>query len=315
MTCSVSNILHRVSLPWIASPPETGHLRYMKRRLFRRSQQISAICGVLLFLGAQRLVRGEPTPAAISTFNSYGTKVELRLAQQHRSANAFLAPSASDPKSAETRLRQGELIIERLTPSTGADFSGALPHHWRGTAFAPGAKAADFERLMRDFNSYPRHFSPQVLQAKVLRQEEDGAQVWMRVRQRHVMTVVMDTTYDITFGQLDAQHRFSISKSTRIAEIDSAGTSRERTLGANEEHGFLWRLNTYWSYEERSGGLYLQIEAVSLTRSIPRGLGWAIRPYVESIPRESLEFTLRSACSALRNLSQRASGNLERTQG
>ena len=315
MTCAVRNILHRVSLPRIASPPETGHLRYVKRRLFRHSQQISAICGVLLFLGAPRFLIGEPTPAAVSAFNSYNAAMECRLARQHRSANAFLAPAASDPKSAETRLRQGELIIERLTPSTGADFSGALLHHWRGTAFAPGAKAADFERLMRDFDSYPRHFSPQVLQAKVLRQEGDGAQVWMRVRQRHVITVVMDTTYDIAFGQLDAQHGFSISKSTRIAEIDSAGTSRERTLGANEEHGFLWRLNTYWNYEARSGGLYLQIEVVSLTRSIPRGLGWAIRPYLESIPRESLEFTLRSECSALWDSSRRASGHLERTQG
>jgi len=44
----------------------------------------------------------------------------------------------------------------------------------------------------------------------------------------------------------------------------------------------------------------MQIETVSLTRSIPAGLGWAIGPFVESVPRESLEFTLRSACNALR---------------
>ena len=287
----------------------------MKRRLFGDSRQIAAICGVLLFLGAPRLARGEPTPAAVSSFNSYSKAVESRLAQQHRSLNAFLAPAASDPPSAETRLCRGELIIERLTPSTGADFSGALLHHWRGTAFAPGAKAADLERLMRDFDSYSQHFSPQVLQARVFTQDGNRVQAWMRVRQRHVITVVMDTSYDITFGELDAQHGFSISKSTGIAEIDSAGTSRERALSANEEHGFLWRLNTWWSYEERDGGLYLQLESVSLTRSIPRGLGWAIRPYVESIPRESLEFTLRSECSALRNSSRRASRQLERTQG
>jgi hypothetical protein len=197
-------------------------------------------------------------------------------------------------------LREGEFIIEKLTPSAGANFSGALLHHWRGTAFAPGAKAADFERLMRDFSSYPQHFFPQVLQAKVLTQGPDRMQAWMRVRQKHVITVVMDTTYDITFGQLDVQLGYSISESTRIAEIEAAGTGSERTLSANEDHGFLWRLNTYWSYAERDGGLYLQIEAISLTRSIPRGVGWAVQPYVESIPRESLEFTLRSACNALR---------------
>jgi hypothetical protein len=279
---------------------ETEQDAVMKKCLSAHSRKISMICGLLLFLDAPRLLMGELTPVAVSAFNSYSKAVESRLAQQHRSPNVFLVLVASDPKSAETRLRQGQLIIEQLTPSTGTDFSGAMLHHWRGTAFAPGAKAADFERLMRDFNSYPQHFSPQVIQAKVFTQGGDRMQAWMRVRQRHVITVVMDTTYDITFGQLDVQHGYSISQSTRIAEINSPGTSAECTLNANEEHGFLWRLNTYWSYEERDGGLYLQIEAVSLTRSIPSGLGWAIRPYVESIPRESLEFTLRSACNALR---------------
>ena len=50
----------------------------------------------------------------------------------------------------------------------------------------------------------------------------------------------------------------------------------------------------------RDGGLYMQIESISLTRSIPNGFGWVIKPFVESVPRESLEFTLRSTTDALR---------------
>jgi hypothetical protein len=293
--CTVRNNLSRVRFLALLPRLETEQDAVMKNCLSGHSRKISMVCGLLLFVDAPRLLMGEPTPAAVL---AYSKAVESRLAQQHRSPNPVRA--ASDPEGAETRMRQEELILEKLTPSTGANFSGALLHHCHGTAFAPGAKVTDFERLMRDFNSYPQHFSPQVLQAKVFMQGGDRMQAWMRVRQRHVITVVMDTTYDITFGQLDVQHGYSISQSTRIAEINSPDTGAERTLNANEEHGFLWRLNTYWSYEERDGGLYLQIEAVSLTRSIPRGLGWAIRPYVESIPRESLEFTLRSACNALR---------------
>jgi hypothetical protein len=199
----------------------------------------------------------------------------------------------------EQRVRREEPIIEQLTPPTGADLSGALLHHWRGTTFVPGAKAADFEQLLRDFNAYPQYFSPQVLQSRVLTRQDDHLQALMRVRQKHVITVVMDTTYDVTFGRLDAQHAYSTSRSTRTSEIDSPGTDRERALNSSEEHGFLWRLNTYWSYEERDGGLYIQIESISLSRSIPLGLGWALRPYVESVPRESLEFTLRSARNAI----------------
>jgi hypothetical protein len=137
------------------------------------------------------------------------------------------------------------------------------------------------------------------MQARVLAQQNDRLQASMRVRQHHVITVVMDTTYDITFARLDAQHGYSISRSTRISEIGSPGTGQEHVLDSGHEHGFLWRLNTYWSYEERNGGLYMQIESVSLTRSIPLGLGWAVGPFVESVPRESLEFTLSSTRRAL----------------
>jgi hypothetical protein len=172
-------------------------------------------------------------------------------------------------------------------------------HHWRGTAFVAGGKAADFERLLRDFDTYPQRFAPEVVRARVLARGDDDLQVEMRVRQKHVITVVMDTAYDVRFGRLDARHGFSISRSMRISEIEAAGTGEERVLGSSEEHGFLWRLNTYWSYEERDGGLYVQIETVSLSRAIPAGLGWVLRPYVESVPRESMEFTLRRAREAM----------------
>ena len=275
----------------------------MKRHEFSNSRTFSFIGELLLFLAlvlaAAPHAVGEPAPMAISAFKSYTSAVELRLAQQHRSQNAFLAPVATGPQS-EIRLRRGELIVERVPPPTRAELSGALLHHWRGTAFAAGAKAVDFERLMKDFNAYPQHFYPQVLQARVLEQHDDRLQATMRVRQRHIITVVMDTTYDITYGRLDAQHGYSISRSTRISEIDLPGTGTERALASSEEHGFLWRLNTYWSYEERDDGLYMQVESISLTRSIPSGLGWAVGPFVESVPRESLDFTLRSTCNALR---------------
>ncbi len=280
----------------------------MKRWFLAPAPRVFLFQSLLLCLDPPISLTGaQPTAQAVSGFYSYNSSVELRLERQHRSPDGFLAPA--DPASGDTgvRLRHGELIIERLTPSPGPHLSGALLHHWRGTAFVPGAGVGEFEGLLRDFDSYPRYFSPEVLKAGILpggAAEKDGnggnhMQVTMRVRQKHVITVVLDTAYDVTFGRLDARHGYSISRSTRISEIESPGTKTERTLSAREEHGFLWRMNTFWSYEERDGGLYLQIETISLTRSIPRGLGWAIRPWVESIPRESLEFTLRAARQAL----------------
>jgi hypothetical protein len=266
----------------------------MKRRAISNRRTLSMLCELFLLAGASRGIAAEPPAAAAAAFNAYVGGVETRLVQEHRSAGEFLVPVDA------ARLRRGELIVERVTADGGEGLPGAMLHDWRGTAFVPGARATDFERLMKNFDAYPQRFAPQVMQAKVVAQQGDHVQAVMRVRQKHGITVVMDTAYDVRFARLDAQHGYSISRSTRITEVDAAGTAKERALNASEEHGFLWRLNTYWSYEERDGGLYMQVESVSLTRAIPAGLGWLIGPFVESVPRDSLEFTLRATCDALR---------------
>lgn len=199
------------------------------------------------------------------------------------------------------RVRRGESVVEQLPAGATA---GAMLHHWRGTTFVPGATAEDFERLMRNFTAYPLHYRPQVVGARVLTHSGDHYDAVLRVRQHHVLTVVMDTTYAIDFTRRDASYGYSASRSTHIAEIEAAGTAHERTLSADEEHGYLWRLNSYWSYAEADGGLYMQIESVSLTRGIPRGLGWIVGPFVQSIPRESLEFTLGATRDALHEAAQ-----------
>ncbi len=254
----------------------------------------------LLLAAAPCSLLAQPAAAAIAAFQAYATTTDARIARQHLSRNTFLVFAADEPAAEMARLRHGEVIIEQLTPHSGAEAAGSLLHHWRGTAFVPGAKAADFVQLMQDYTNYPRYFAPQVVRAKLISRSGDRLQASMRLRQHHGITVVMDTDYDIDYEKLDAQHGYSNSRSTRIAEIASPGSPAEHALSPGAAHGFLWQLNTYWSYEEKDGGVYLQIETISLTRDIPAGLKWVIGPYVESIPRDSMEFTLRAACNALR---------------
>jgi len=265
----------------------------MKRRINSGFGFLVTAVAALVVLNAPLRVTAEATVAVMAAYDSYAGEVEARLAQEHRSPGTFLVTADLE------RVRRGELIVDELTAQGGQDVGGALLHDWRGTAFVAGAKVADFDRIMRNYQAYPQIYAPQVVSAHVTIQAGDHYQVEMRVRQQHVLTVVMDTAYDVKFGKLDGKHGYSVSRSTGIEEIDQPDTKHERALGPGEEHGFLWRLNTYWSYEERDGGLYLQIESISLSRSIPTGLGWAIGPFIESVPRESLEFTLRSTCQAL----------------
>lgn len=258
------------------------------------------ILATFLLIAPQRAA-ADPSAAAVTGFNTYIAQLESRLTRQHASADGFLAPFDA------ARVHGGEVVIEQITPASGASFPGAMLHHWRGTAFVPGARAADLERLLRDYSRYPQVYAPQVVTARALAQDGNHFQTMLRVSQKHVITVVLDTTYDVQFFPAAAEHDAStgahghnISHSTRITEIADPGTATEHALDSKQEHGFMWRLNTYWSWEERDGGLYMQIETVSLTRSVPIGLGWAIGPFINSIPRASIEFTLRSTANALR---------------
>lgn len=263
------------------------------------------LCLAFLLITAPPVAIADPSPAAVAGFDSYIVQLEARLAQQHSSALTFLAPADT------ARLRTGEVVVEQLTPKPGPVLPGAMLHHWRGTAFVPGATANDLERLLRDYSRYPQVYAPQVLSAKVLAHDGNHYETALRLSQKHVITVVLDTAYDIRFFPIAADadaktgaYGYDISHSTRINEIASPGTKDEHALDADHEHGLLWRLNTYWSWQEGDGGLYMQFETVSLTRAVPPGLGWAVGPFIESIPRESLEFTLRSTASALRRPEQ-----------
>ena len=270
----------------------------MTRRICTSFPQIILGFGLLVLLEAPGALLGEPpSTAAIDAFETYTHELESRLGRQHTRAAEFLAALPTHEDGAALR---GRPVLERLSPPAATMPAGALLHHWRATAFVPGARAAEFDQLLRHLDGYTQVFAPQVLAARTLSGQGDNLQAALRVRQRHGVTVVLDSTYDVTFGKLDAQHGYSLSRSLRIAEVASPGTAAERSLNPAEDHGFLWRQNTYWSWAERDGGLYLQVESVSLTRAIPAGLGWAVRPYVESIPRESLEFTLRAAADALK---------------
>ncbi len=253
-------------------------------------------CGLVVGSGLVERAAAEAPSQAVVGFDRYAGTVGARLAQGRLPGAELLLGEAGTPEG-QARLRRGEVVIEEVP---APEVAGAMLHDWRGSAFAPGAKAADFEKRLRDFDGYARVFAPQVVKARTLAADGDHVEGMMRVRQQHVITVALDTTYDVRFGRLDATDGWSASRSTRVEEIEGAGTSHERALGPGEEHGFLWRINTYWSWEERDGGLYMQVESVSLTRGIPVGLGWAVRPFVESVPRESLAFTLAAAARALR---------------
>ena len=218
----------------------------------------------------------QPKPQTVAAFDQYVAAAETRIRAEQGSREPCVRAASAD---AQRRLRNGEVLIDKVG-KTPQEVPGGLVHDWVGTAFVPGVTVAQVLALVQDYDHLTPHYQPEVQASRLISRAGDDFHVFMRLRKHKVVTVVVDTEYDVHYGHLDAEHWFSTSRSTRI---DEAGGG---------DHGFLWRLYTYWRFVDVGDGVIVQCEAISLTRDIPSGLGWMIRPFVTNIPRESLEFTM-----------------------
>src|SRR5262249_39809425 len=184
---------------------------------------------------------------------------------------------------------------------------GCLVHHWVAVIFIPGARVDDVLNVLEDYDRHATYFAPDVERSKTLSREGDDFRVFLRFRRHKVITVVLNTEHDVHYFRDASNRAHSRSSATRIAEVASAGKPDEKEKTPGDDGGFLWGMETWWRMEERDGGVYVQSEVASLTRDIPTGLGWLIGPFVTTIPRESLTFTLeatRKAVQARANKSQ-----------
>lgn len=246
------------------------------------------------------------SPAAERTFDNYIANVEARLSQQHAKLETHLAsfpPDAGRRNAWERQLMSGDVHLEAVNGGN-RPLDRALLHHWRGAAFVPNCTPQDMVTLLRNVDHAPRNYAPEVVSSRVLTDDGETATLAMRLKEHKVLTIVLDGEF--AFGvRLGDDRGYSASRSTHLWQIDKAGTGGERRRPEGDDDGFLWRLNSYWSFARATvdgashPGLLIEMEAVSLTRDIPVGLGWLIAPIISDFPRETLGFTLRATKKAL----------------
>jgi hypothetical protein len=234
-------------------------------------------------------------------FNRYVTVTEERMAGELKSGGTFLYPDRPTRKRSEemrdayARLKRGEILVERQETKLDGkevDVPDGMVHHWVGLAFIPGANLAQTLAVVQDYNHRAELYKPEVIAAYVISHQGDDYKIFMRLYQKRFATVVFNTEYAIHWGRVEENKLYSNSISTRVAEVKDADHPDGPEIPVGHGNGYLWRLNTYWRFEEKDGGVYMQCEALSLTRDIPYGLGWLIKPLVTKIPKQSLSRAL-----------------------
>ncbi len=241
----------------------------------------------------------------LDAFERYVRLTEARNAEELSQGEIFLRPDAlpeEERAAAYAALRKGEVRVERLkTYDAGKaiECPGGLIHHWVGVIYLPGATLEETLHVLKDYDHHSEYYAPDVQRSKILSHQGEEFHVFLQFRRKKVITVVLNTEHDVRYSPLDPEHAASRSTATRVAEVENAGKSNEREKTPGDDGGYLWRMETWWRLAERDGGTYVQCESVSLTRDIPVGLGWLVRPFVNSIPRESLTFTLTATRNAI----------------
>ena len=245
---------------------------------------------VLFFVMASSCLAAQVSPLAEKAFANYVVNLEARLATQHAKPETYLA--MLNPEMSE------DIQVKPVNGGTW-QVGGALLHHWRGAAYVPNATPKDMLKLLRDSDHISTRYGPEVVSSRTLTDNGSTASFVVRLKEQRLLTIVLDVEYEIDARLSGNDRGYSISRSTRVWQIDHPGTAQERRRPPGEDDGFLWHLNSYWSFARVSQGLQIECEAVSLTRDVPSGLGWLILPIIADFPREKLAFTLAATKKAL----------------
>jgi len=238
-------------------------------------------------------------------FDRYVKRVEARNeGELKRGTDLLWVDGLPEKQRAEAYagLKSGEVKMQKLEIlDNGKPMAcpGGMIHHWTGAVFVPRAKLEDVLGVLEDYDKHSVYYAPDVERSKIASRDGDHFRVFLRFRRHKVITVVLNTEHEVQYFHDAPGRAHSRSSAVRIAEVENAGKSDEREKAPGDDGGLMWRMETWWRMEERDGGVYVQSEVASLTRDIPVGLGWMIKPFVTDIPKESLTFTLEATRKAV----------------
>jgi hypothetical protein len=204
-----------------------------------------------------------------------------------------------------SRVHAGEVVVSPLSREPQAVPSGLI-HHWIGATFIPGARIEDVVAIVRNYDRYTEYYRPSVIDAKTLsrKAEEDRFSVVV-VDKAMFMKRALASDYQSRFVQVDGRRWYSVAQTTRVQEL-----ADQNRIPEGEGSGYIWRVCTISRYQERDGGVYIETEAMALSRPIPVTLHWLVDPIVRRVSRSSLATSLEQTRDAAGSAVKQASALL-----
>jgi hypothetical protein len=238
-------------------------------------------------------------PVTSQAWDEYVKSATTRMERRLSPGESYLWVDEDPDRLA--RVRAGEIVVAPMGEHIPMKVSHGLIHHWVGTVFIPNASINDVLQVVRDYPKYKDLYQPSVIDSKVIEagQEKDRFSMLL-MNKSLILKSAFDADYESCYIHVDDRSVYSISRTTRLQQIEEYGSPAQHVLDEGQGSGIIWRLEGITRYMQRDGGVYIELEAIGLSRDIPGALRWFVEPTVRRVSRSSLATSLEQTQKAVR---------------
>jgi len=241
-----------------------------------RSYLTAGATGILAFcvtLHASILPTLQLDSNTLKAYSDYISEFENTISAQFYATGKLWIDG--DPR--KSAFDAGKFIVE---PRENQDVANGSIHHFSGVVHVKGGTIAGVRRVMEDYPGYPKYFKPDVGAASG-EMVSDSTPADEHFHSKLLLTqstlwinVTYEALYDTHYKKLDRDRWTSRSAAIGIRELLDPKNASGGAYPEGNDHGFLWKTNTYWFAREQNGGIDLEADSIALSRPNVTGFAW-----------------------------------------
>jgi hypothetical protein len=256
----------------------------------------AALLILLLLLSSTVSKAVQPKQDTLQVWDDHIRDLKSSMAERAAGNRPFLWVDES-PDMVQ-RLLRSEVVVTDHDPRRVPQ---GLIHHWVGAIFIPNVKLDQVLGVLNDYNRYSEIYKPLIKKAEVLTRDENTVKLdVLAVQKAFSVTAAVELDEEVQIERPTSNRVFITANSIRVQEIANYGLSNEHPFQEDRRPGYVWRSFVLQRIEERDGGVYVELETVALSRSIPIEFRWLIKPLTDELPRKMMTDMLDDMRSAAR---------------
>jgi hypothetical protein len=237
-------------------------------------------------------------PETVAAWDDYLQTTNANLQDRIRPGGSFLWTLENAERTA--KVHSGEIVVAPVTRQNPMKVADGLIHHWVGAMFVPNRKLDDIIEVTRDYDHYKDFYRPSVVESKMIaRSSSDDRFSMLIMNKAFFLSSALDADYHTTVVRLDDRRFYSISRTTRVQEVEEYGEPGEYRKREGEGSGYIWQMYSIARLEQSDDGVYVEIEAIALSRQIPAAVRFLVDPVVRRVSRNSLLTSLQKTEEAV----------------